>query len=74
MSRGLGDVYKRQGPFESADIEQWLRKATEAPGSWWPHWIDWLRDRSGEDVPARWPGQHLEAIEDAPGSYVLEKS
>jgi polyhydroxyalkanoate synthase len=62
------------GPFEGADIEQWLRKATETPGSWWPHWIDWLRDRSGEDVPARWPGQHLEAIEDAPGSYVLEKS
>jgi polyhydroxyalkanoate synthase len=62
------------GPFEGADIEQWLRKATETPGSWWPHWIDWLRDRSGEDVPARWPGQRLEALEDAPGSYVLEKS
>jgi polyhydroxyalkanoate synthase len=62
------------GPFEGGDIEHWLRKANETPGSWWPHWINWLRERSGGEVPARWPGQHLHPIEEAPGSYVKAKS
>ena len=62
------------GPFEGADIEHWLTKASETPGSWWPHWIDWLRERSGDDIASRWPGQKLPPIEDAPGSYVRTKS
>ena len=56
-------------------VEEWMEKAVEHPGSWWPHWIEWLKPRSGKLVPARDPAKGaLEAIEDAPGRYVKVKS
>jgi len=52
-------------------LEEWLDTAEEHPGSWWPHWRDWLSQFSDGTVPARTPGEgKLKAIEDAPGSYV----
>src|SRR5690606_3979794 len=54
-----------------ADPEDWLRGATEHPGSWWPEWAKWIAKLSGDKVPARQPGDgKLAVIEDAPGSYV----
>ena len=29
-------------------LEQWLASAKEHPGSWWPHWAEWLAEHSGE--------------------------
>jgi len=56
-------------------VEEWLDGATEVPGSWWEEWRDWLYERSGEDVPARQPGDgNLDIICDAPGEYVLVRS
>jgi len=55
----------------SANLEGWLAKATEHPGSWWPDWLAWLKAQDQTEVPARVPGDGaLKAIEDAPGSYV----
>jgi polyhydroxyalkanoate synthase subunit PhaC len=55
----------------SANLEGWLAKATEHPGSWWPDWLAWLRAQDTTEVPARLPGDGaLKPIEDAPGSYV----
>lgn len=55
--------------------EDWRAGATEHPGSWWPHWAQWLGARSGEQIPARDPTQGpLKPIEDAPGSYVRVRS
>jgi polyhydroxyalkanoate synthase subunit PhaC len=55
----------------SANLEGWLAKATEHPGSWWPDWLAWLRAQDTAEVPARVPGDGgLKPIEDAPGSYV----
>ncbi len=52
-------------------IEEWLKTATEHPGSWWPDWGKWIAERSGKKVKARKPGGgKLKPIEDAPGSYV----
>jgi polyhydroxyalkanoate synthase len=51
-------------------LEEWLKGAEETPGSWWPDWDAWLKQRSGKLVPARIPGAKLGAIEPAPGSYV----
>ena len=48
--------------------------AKETPGSWWPHWADWLHKRSGNMMPPREPGAKLGVIEDAPGSYVRSKA
>ncbi|WP_394694578.1 class I poly(R)-hydroxyalkanoic acid synthase [Hyphobacterium sp.] len=56
-------------------VEEWLDGATEVPGSWWEEWRDWLYERSGDDVPARRPGDgNLDIICDAPGEYVLVRS
>jgi polyhydroxyalkanoate synthase len=54
-----------------SDVDAWLKKAKEHPGSWWPDWLDWIKAQGAEMVPAREPGGgKLSAIEDAPGSYV----
>jgi polyhydroxyalkanoate synthase len=54
-----------------ADLDKWLTKATEHPGSWWPDWIDWITAQEATRVPAREPGGGvLTPLEDAPGSYV----
>jgi len=58
-----------------ATVEEWGQGASEHPGSWWPLWAQWLKARSGEQVPARDPAAGpLPAIEDAPGSYVKVRS
>jgi polyhydroxyalkanoate synthase len=55
----------------NADIDGWLAKAKENPGSWWPDWLLWITKQNPTEVPARIPGEGgLKAIEDAPGSYV----
>jgi polyhydroxyalkanoate synthase len=55
----------------NADIDGWLAKAKEHPGSWWPDWLVWLTRQSPTEVAARIPGDGaLKPIEDAPGSYV----
>jgi polyhydroxyalkanoate synthase len=62
-------------PELPATVEAWMAGAQEHPGSWWPHWIAWLKARSGPQVPARDPAAGpLKPIEDAPGSYVKVKS
>ena len=57
-------------PAGDDTLESWIKNAEEHPGSWWPHWIEWLAGHSGNVVPPRVPGVHLKVIEDAPGSYV----
>ena len=52
-------------------LAEWQATATEHPGSWWPHWAEWLKERSGPMVPARDPAAGpLPPICDAPGEYV----
>lgn len=56
-------------------LEDWQAFSVEHPGSWWPHWDQWLRKISGDDVPARTPGDgDLEPLGDAPGTYVKVRS
>jgi polyhydroxyalkanoate synthase len=56
-------------------VEAWQAGAKEFPGSWWPYWGEWLKARSGGQVPARDPAKgKLKPLEDAPGSFVLVKS
>jgi len=54
-------------------FDRFIAGATETAGSWWPDWIDWLRDQDDATVPAkgaRIPGKgRRAAIEDAPGRY-----
>jgi polyhydroxyalkanoate synthase len=58
-----------------ADVDKWLDKATEHPGSWWPDWLEWIKSHDAERVPARIiGGGKFKPIENAPGSYVKVKS
>ena len=54
-------------------LADWLAKAEERPGSWWPDWSAWLAERSGDWTEPRRPGAKLGVIEDAPGSYVRKR-
>jgi polyhydroxyalkanoate synthase len=66
---------EKTGKDYPASPEDWLAKAENRPGSWWPEWRAWLRTYDDGEVPARKPGDgKLKAIEDAPGSYVLVKA
>jgi polyhydroxyalkanoate synthase len=52
--------------------EDWFKSATQHPGSWWEDWQAWMdKQNAGEKVPARPPGEGLQVIEDAPGSYAM---
>ena len=54
-----------------AAIDDWLAKAKEHPGSWWPDWLLWITKQTPTEVAARLPGDGpLKPIEDAPGNYV----
>jgi polyhydroxyalkanoate synthase len=59
------------GGEPKGDIDKWIKSATEHPGSWWPDWIEWIKQQDAATVEARKPGGgKLTPIEDAPGSYV----
>ena len=58
-----------------AGAELWLERAAKHGGSWWPHWLDWIKSRSGEmtPAPAASGSDRHPALEAAPGRYVLER-
>ena len=59
---------------DTTDPDEWLKQATKTQGSWWPNWLKWLRNRSGEKVNRPSMGnQEYQAIQSAPGNYVLEE-
>ena len=55
---------------------KWLAGADEIEGSWWPHWIDWLKPFGGKMIPARKAlgSANFPPTEAAPGRYVKEKA
>jgi polyhydroxyalkanoate synthase len=60
------------GPQPKGDrYDNWLAKAEEHPGSWWPHWQTWIEAQDAARAkPRRVGGGKIKAIEPAPGSYV----
>jgi polyhydroxyalkanoate synthase len=58
---------------QSADNAQdWLACAGKQPGSWWNHWIVWVKQHAGDEVKARTKlgSSKHKPIEPAPGRYV----
>jgi len=54
-----------------ATAEAWLETATSHEGSWWLHWLEWIKPYAGPQVSARVPGDGgLQPFDEAPGSYV----
>jgi polyhydroxyalkanoate synthase len=71
---GKGTYWIGKEGASAATPEEWLRSATPHDGSWWTDWKAWLSERSGEMVkpPGMGSASHP-ALQEAPGSYVLEK-
>jgi len=63
-------------PSGVADPDEWLEAAAERKGSWWLHWIEWLKLHGGKEVAARIrPGNaKYKPLEPAPGQYVKQKA
>jgi polyhydroxyalkanoate synthase subunit PhaC len=56
-----------------ASAETWLGQAETIQGSWWPDFMTWLGERSGEEVPAASVGGDQKELAPAPGTYVFDK-
>lgn len=59
----------------SLEPEAWMEQAEMVKGSWWPDYANWLKERSGQEVPAPTEVGNADfpPIMDAPGSYVHAK-
>ncbi len=57
------------------DADAWFAGAAQQAGSWWPHWSNWLREKSGNKrpAPAALGNTRFPVVEPAPGRYVKEK-
>jgi polyhydroxyalkanoate synthase len=57
-----------------ADTEEWMAQAETVTGSWWPDYMVWLGERSGEEIPAPSAlGGKVGELAPAPGTYVFDK-
>ncbi len=62
-------------PDLPTSFEAWFAGADQHPGSWWPHWAEWLSERSGDKIAPRDPAKGVyPPLEDAPGSFVKVNS
>ncbi len=58
----------------AGNLDNWIEKAHEHPGSWWTDWHIWMLKQDNAQVRPRKPGNRkYRPIEDAPGSYVRVK-
>ena len=60
-------------PVAQAD---WLKTATEHPGSWWTDWSGWLKGHAGKQIaaPKAYGSRTHKPLEAAPGRYVKAKA
>ncbi len=58
------------------DADTWYQTTKQKNGSWWPTFEKWIAKHSNDQVPPPGIGnkqQGIDIIEDAPGTYVLQK-
>lgn len=76
--QGKGAKPGKQYYFENKNIEKdsskWLENSNKIEGSWWPKWMEWLKQHSGELKKVEQINLNkFKEIYKAPGEYVLEK-
>ena len=56
----------------TSDPRAWYHDAQRQEGSWWPQWLEWIQQRSGElrETVFSVGGNKHPAMESAPGTYV----
>jgi polyhydroxyalkanoate synthase len=59
-------------PKLSSDPRAWFYDGKTVEGSWWPHWLEWIQQRSGEqrETLLTLGNQNYPPMEAAPGTYV----
>lgn len=62
------------GKAGQADADAWAAGAAKQEGSWWTHWVDWLKQRGNGEVaaPKQAGSKTHKPIGPAPGTYVFE--
>ena len=57
------------------DPQAFLEQSAKLPGSWWPDYVEWLGERSGDlrPAPKKLGGGGHRALGKAPGTYVLAR-
>lgn len=63
-------------PAAAETPQTWLQSAGERQqGSWWPHWREWIGQRSGDSLPApkKLGSRKYPPLCPAPGTYVMER-
>lgn len=65
----------RIGQVADGTPEEWLTEAEKSSDSWWPDYVTWLAERSGDhvDAPKTLGADGFLATGPAPGTYVLQK-
>ena len=65
----------RVGDSCETDPAQWVQSAEKHSGSWWPDYVAWLNERSGEQktAPQSLGGAGMAPLAPAPGRYVLDR-
>jgi polyhydroxyalkanoate synthase len=60
---------------QTDDADHWLASAREVSGSWWTHWLTWVKPFTGKErvAPRTLGTKAFPAIEAAPGRYVKER-
>ena len=61
------------GKVGGVDPDAWAAEAARHEGSWWPHWMAWMQQRSGElkPTPKKLGNRKYPPGIAAPGEYVL---
>jgi polyhydroxyalkanoate synthase len=72
---GNPKAYFWRGPANKASAEAWLEQAPKHSGSWWPHWLEWIKARSDKmtPAPAMLGSNKHPPLDEAPGRYVMER-
>lgn len=65
------DSFNKNTDFK-AHAKDWYDSASVNPGSWWPHWQQWLIQHDATMIPAV-KINNKDIIENAPGTYVLKR-
>jgi polyhydroxyalkanoate synthase len=70
---GKGFYWTGESRKPAATAVEWKQSAKRHEGSWWTDWCRWLSRRSGSRVRPPSVNAKHKPLQDAPGSYVLEK-
>ena len=65
-------TYWQGDPQPGESCDDWLSRQNNTAGSWWTNWVEWLQERSGNEVKPKMSSRKFPNLGAAPGEYVVE--